>query len=128
MNDTVRMVGGTLGVAVLGSLLSSGYGADMEKATAALPEGASRAAEESLGGASQVAAQMGGGAGETLSRTAETAFSSAMSVSLRARRWRSPARWWRCSCFPASGASARRSPSAPEPAQRRSLTPEPVAA
>ena len=82
MNDTVRMVGGTLGVAVLGSLLSSGYGADMEKATAALPEGASRAAEESLGGASQVAAQMGGGAGETLSRTAETAFSSAMSVSL----------------------------------------------
>ena len=39
MNDTVRLVGGTLGVAILGSLLSSGYGADMEEAV----EGAARA-------------------------------------------------------------------------------------
>ena len=31
MNDTTRQVGGALGVAVLGSLLSSGYGADMER-------------------------------------------------------------------------------------------------
>ena len=82
MNDTMRMVGGTLGVAVLGSLLSSSYGADMERATGALPEGAAHATEESLGGASAVAGQLGGGAGEALSRSAETAFSSAMSVSL----------------------------------------------
>ena len=38
MNDTVRMVGGTLGVAILGSLLSGHYGADMEGAVEDLPE------------------------------------------------------------------------------------------
>ena len=37
MNDVVREVGGTLGVAVLGSLLSSNYGSGMEDATAGLP-------------------------------------------------------------------------------------------
>jgi ribosomal protein L22 len=44
MNDTVRMVGGTLGVALLGSLLSSRYGADMEGAVDRLPEPAAEAA------------------------------------------------------------------------------------
>ena len=43
MNDSVRMVGGSLGVAVLGSVLSSGYRGGMEDA----PE----AAQESLGAA-----------------------------------------------------------------------------
>ncbi|HEX8121774.1 MAG TPA: MFS transporter [Solirubrobacteraceae bacterium] len=43
MNDTVRMVGGALGVAVLGSVLSTGYRAGMDDA----PE----AARESLSGA-----------------------------------------------------------------------------
>ena len=38
MNDTVRLVGGTLGVAILGSLLSSSYGADMEPAVKSLPD------------------------------------------------------------------------------------------
>src|SRR5918995_1085869 len=50
MNDTVRMVGGTLGVAILGSLLSSSYGADMEPAVKSLPEPAADAASDSLGG------------------------------------------------------------------------------
>jgi EmrB/QacA subfamily drug resistance transporter len=82
MNDTVRMVGGTLGVAVLGSLLSSGYGADMEPAVKSLPGPAADAATESLGHASVVAEQAGGGAGQALSNAAETAFSSAMSGTL----------------------------------------------
>ena len=82
MNDTVRLVGGTLGVAILGSLLSSGYGADMEPAVKSLPDPAAAAATESLGHASVVANELGGGAGQALSRAAETAFSSAMSTSL----------------------------------------------
>src|SRR5215208_2900403 len=82
MNDTVRMVGGTLGVAILGSLLSSGYGADMEPAVKSLPEPAADAASDSLGHASVVADQIGGGAGRALSDAAETAFTTAMSSTL----------------------------------------------
>jgi EmrB/QacA subfamily drug resistance transporter len=82
MNDTVRMVGGTLGVAILGSLLSSGYGADMEPAVKSLPEPAADAASDSLGHASGIAAQIGGGAGRALSNAAETAFTTAMGTTL----------------------------------------------
>jgi EmrB/QacA subfamily drug resistance transporter len=82
MNDTVRLVGGTLGVAILGSLLSSGYGADMEPAVKSLPQPAADAATDSLGHASVVADQIGGSAGQALSNAAETAFTSAMSTSL----------------------------------------------
>ncbi len=82
MNDTVRMVGGTLGVAILGSLLSSGYGADMETSAQALPPQAGEAAEGSIGGATAVAERIGGDAGAALSRAAETAFSSAMGSTL----------------------------------------------
>ncbi len=82
MNDTVRMVGGTLGVAVLGSLLSSGYGADMDGATRELPAPAADAAGDSIGAASAVAERIGGSAGRALGQAAETAFTSAMSTSL----------------------------------------------
>jgi EmrB/QacA subfamily drug resistance transporter len=82
MNDTVRLVGGTLGVAILGSLLSSSYGADMEPAVKSLPQPAADAASDSLGHASVVADQIGGGAGRALSNAAETAFTTAMSSTL----------------------------------------------
>jgi len=82
MNDTVRMVGGTLGVAVLGSLLSSRYGAGMEGAVDGLPDSAAAAASDSIGHATVVADHVGGDAGATLDRIAETAFSNAMSTTL----------------------------------------------
>jgi hypothetical protein len=82
MNDTVRMVGGTLGVAILGSLLSSSYGAGMEGAVQGLPAQAGAAAQGSIGGAGAVAERLGGDAGVALSRAAETAFSSAMGSTL----------------------------------------------
>ena len=82
MNDTVRLVGGTLGVAILGSLLSSSYGADMEPAVKSLPDPAADAASDSLGHASVVADQVGGDAGRALSNAAETAFTTAMSSTL----------------------------------------------
>jgi EmrB/QacA subfamily drug resistance transporter len=82
MNDTVRMVGGTLGVAILGSLLSSSYGANMEPAVKSLPQPAADAASDSVGHASVVADQVGGSAGQALSNAAETAFTTAMSSTL----------------------------------------------
>ena len=51
INDTTRVAGGALGVAVLGSLLASGYRGDMESAVAALPAQAREVAQDSLAGA-----------------------------------------------------------------------------
>jgi EmrB/QacA subfamily drug resistance transporter len=81
-NDTTRMVGGTIGVAVLGSLLSSGYGAQMDAATQGLPAPAAGLASDTLGGASAVAERLGGHAGTALAHAADAAFVSAMSTSL----------------------------------------------
>ena len=68
MNDVVRELGGTLGVAVLGSILASGYGSGMDDATAGLPHAAAEAAGDSVGAAHEVGAQLGGGAGAKLDR------------------------------------------------------------
>src|ERR687891_2391945 len=43
VNDTTRMVGGALGVAMIGSLMSSAYGSAMEGISSALPGGAGEA-------------------------------------------------------------------------------------
>jgi EmrB/QacA subfamily drug resistance transporter len=77
MNDVVREVGGTLGVAVLGSILASGYAAGMDGATEGLPADAAAAASDSVGGAHQVAAQSGA---TDLIATANDAFVDAMST------------------------------------------------
>jgi DHA2 family integral membrane protein (MFS transporter) len=80
MNDVVREVGGTLGIAVLGSLLTSSYGSGMEDATAGLPVGAATAAGDSVGAAHEVGAQIGGGAGDRLIAVANSAFVDAMTT------------------------------------------------
>jgi EmrB/QacA subfamily drug resistance transporter len=51
MNDTTREVGTTLGVAILGSILSSGYSSRVGDAAALLPADAQAAVEGSLAGA-----------------------------------------------------------------------------
>jgi Na+/melibiose symporter-like transporter len=48
VNDTTRQVGGALGVAILGSLLSSAYAAHIKPALAALPAGARDEARDSI--------------------------------------------------------------------------------
>jgi predicted MFS family arabinose efflux permease len=75
VNDATRTTGGALGVAVLGSLLSSGYRADMDAAVSGLPANAADAARDSLGGAIAVAAH---GGGSRLVTTAQEAFVSGM--------------------------------------------------
>jgi EmrB/QacA subfamily drug resistance transporter len=78
VNDTTRLVGGALGVAVLGSLLSSGYGAHMDGAVSNLPGPAASAAHDQLGAALQVAGRVGGSSGQLLADTARSAFVSGM--------------------------------------------------
>ena len=80
MNDVVRELGGTLGVAVLGSIVSTTYASSMDDATASLPEGAAEAASDSVGGAHAVAAEMADGAGQLIT-TANQAFVDAMTTS-----------------------------------------------
>jgi EmrB/QacA subfamily drug resistance transporter len=74
MNDTVRQVGGALGVAILGSVLSSHYRDGMD--------GAPHAAQDSIAGASAVAEHIGGAAGRALHHTANLAFVDGMQIAM----------------------------------------------
>jgi EmrB/QacA subfamily drug resistance transporter len=78
VNDTTRTAGGTLGVAVLGSLLSSGYRGDMDAVTRQLPGPARDAAQDSLAGAMAVAGRIGGATGDRLAGAAQDAFVAGM--------------------------------------------------
>lgn len=78
MNDTTRQIGGALGVAILGSILASSYGATMEPVVAKLPPEAAALAGDSVGGAIRVAGQLGD-AGLALISSANQAFVTAMS-------------------------------------------------
>lgn len=61
VNDTTRELGGTLGVAILGSVFSSAYAASLRESpvVTALPEAARTATEDSVGAASVVAERLG---------------------------------------------------------------------
>jgi hypothetical protein len=73
MNDTTRMVGGALGVAVVGSALSSSYQVNMESVVAQLPGRAAAIAGDSIGGAHALVERLGPQAAGIL-RGAEAAF------------------------------------------------------
>jgi EmrB/QacA subfamily drug resistance transporter len=83
INDTTRMVGGTLGVAILGSVLSSSYRSHVAGAVSQLHGAAAAAAHDRLQGALGVAAQIGGTAGRQLALHADSSFVSAMDATLR---------------------------------------------
>jgi hypothetical protein len=80
MNDVVREVSGTLGIAVLGSILASAYSSSMDAAVAGLPADAASAASNNVGAAAQVAGQVGGSSGAQLIASANNAFVDAMST------------------------------------------------
>jgi EmrB/QacA subfamily drug resistance transporter len=84
VNDTTRELGGALGVAVLGSLLSSAYATNMSAGLhdAPLPDAARSAASESLGAAMAVANRIGGDAGLHLATLARASFVDAMGTTL----------------------------------------------
>jgi EmrB/QacA subfamily drug resistance transporter len=78
MNDTTRELGGALGVAVLGSILTSQYGAKLSPIVGNLPATARTAAHSSLAGALQVAGHLDRATGNALAHTAKTAYVSGM--------------------------------------------------
>lgn len=58
VNDTTREVGGAVGIAVMGTLMTVGYQASIEGATDGLPEPLAELANDSIGGAVRVASQL----------------------------------------------------------------------
>ena len=82
VNDTTREVGGTLGVAVLGSIMASVYGGRIVDALSGtpLPAGLRAAAGDSLAAALQIAGTVGGAAGQGIVVTAQDAFVHAFQI------------------------------------------------
>ena len=79
INNTARQVAVALGVAILGSVMSSVYRDRMSGDLAALPAGARHLAGESIGGTMTVAERLGDG-GQNLIAPAHAAFVDAMHV------------------------------------------------
>ncbi|HEX3621376.1 MAG TPA: MFS transporter [Acidimicrobiales bacterium] len=78
VNDTTREVGGSLGVAVLGSLLATGYRHHLAARLAGAPQPLAAAARQSLGGALQASRGQPGLLGAPLAQAARQAFVSGM--------------------------------------------------
>jgi EmrB/QacA subfamily drug resistance transporter len=79
MNDTTRELGGSLGIAVLGSVMASSYASHVSGAVAGLPAAAAATVKSSLAGALTVAGQTGNGA---LAQTAKSAYMSGMTLAM----------------------------------------------
>ncbi|EST38050.1 hypothetical protein N566_09535 [Streptomycetaceae bacterium MP113-05] len=79
VNNTFRQVGGSLGVAVLGSLLSAAYRSGIQDDLSVLPAGARHVAGESIEG-TLTAAERLGAAGRVLIDPAKGAYVDAMHV------------------------------------------------
>ncbi len=80
VNDTTREVGGALGIAVLGSIATSGYRGSVD--VSGVPAGAAEAAAESVGAAVGVGRTIGGDAGAALVERAGVAFTDAFAASM----------------------------------------------
>ena len=82
VNDTTREMGGTLGVAVLGSIMASVYGGQILDALSGmpLPAGLRAAAGDSFAAALQIAGDVGGTAGQGIALAAQDAFVHAFQI------------------------------------------------
>jgi EmrB/QacA subfamily drug resistance transporter len=80
VNDTTRELGGALGVAVLGSVMSSAYRPKVTDAIEGfpVPQGAANAITDQIGAAMSVAERIGGEPGRLLADTASRAFTDGM--------------------------------------------------
>ena len=78
VNDTTRELGGALGVAVMGSLVSSHFRSSMQDALSGVPAKATH----SLADALQTAAATGGAHGGAIAHAAQTSFVDAFSSTL----------------------------------------------
>jgi hypothetical protein len=74
VNDTTREVGGAIGIALLGTLLATGYRDGLGSTTDGLPPEAAEIVEDGLGGALQVAEQLPAEVAGPLVASARVAF------------------------------------------------------
>jgi len=79
MNDTTRELGGSLGIAVLGSVMASTYASHVAGAVTGLPAQAAAVVKSGLAGALAVAGQTGNTA---LAATAKSAYMSGMTLAM----------------------------------------------
>ena len=84
MNDTTRQAGGALGVAVLGSVLASGFTSELSRRLTSLKVGAAGIAQskQSIGAAINYADDLGGKAGATLGAVARESWMHGASLAL----------------------------------------------
>jgi MFS transporter, DHA2 family, multidrug resistance protein len=82
MNDVTRQVGGSLGTAVIGSLVASFYSSRVADAASGLPSGAQDAVKDSIGTADAVAAQLPADHSASLAHSAASAFTDALGLGL----------------------------------------------
>jgi EmrB/QacA subfamily drug resistance transporter len=80
MNDVTRQVGGALGTAVMGSVISTIYASRIEDDVTSLSDSARVAAEDSVGQANAVAATLPESEGTRLADAAASAFTDALAV------------------------------------------------
>jgi len=81
VNDTTRLLGGTLGVAVIGSVYASLYGSRLTAdLPAGLPHAVTAIAHQSLGAAYAVAGRLPGAAGQAVHDAATNAFLHGLSI------------------------------------------------
>ena len=85
INDTIREVGGALGIAIVGSLAAGVYSSKLASALTAahLPHAVSHVATGSVAAADIVARHVGGPRGAELAAAAHSAFVSAMADGMR---------------------------------------------
>ncbi|HEX4257798.1 MAG TPA: MFS transporter [Streptosporangiaceae bacterium] len=85
INDTIREVGGALGVAIVGSLSAAVYRSHLTSllAGAHVPASVSHAATGSVAAANAVGAQVGGAGGHQLVAAAHSAFVTSMADGMR---------------------------------------------
>ena len=85
INDTIREVGGALGIAIVGSLAENVYRSKLGGAlsTAHLPQPVSHLATSSVAAADIVGKHLGGASGGQLTAAAHTAFTAAMATGMR---------------------------------------------
>ncbi|MEZ5253331.1 MAG: MFS transporter [Microthrixaceae bacterium] len=115
LNDTVREMGGAVGIALIGSVLNAAYQANVEPATAGLPPEVAHPVTEGIGGALAAAGQMGPN-GATLIDAARQSFVDAMMPALLLAA---------AVCAAAALFTAIRGPKTAAEAEPRLHTPEP---
>ncbi len=80
VNDTVREVGGSIGIALIGALLATGYRDGIADVLGVVPEPAREAVSDSIGGAYFVAAEAPGDVGRQLLDAAGSAYTDGMQL------------------------------------------------